>query len=425
MTATNGIYHHMKQLILLVLLALSVTACKTKQAGVMPQYVPKTTLDNVRLDVETLSDDKMEGREVGTAGEKMAAAYIASRMESIGLSPLGDDGYYQYFSKTVSDNPHATAADGGTEVKGRNVVGYIDNKAAQTVVIGAHYDHLGYGGFGSLYVGPPAIHNGADDNASGVAGILRVAEELKLSGFNKFNYMFIAFSGEEKGLWGSNYFAKHPTIEKEAINYMINMDMIGRLGTERKLLMYGSGTSPSWSTILPEVGHTFAIKDDPSGMGPTDHTSFYLEDIPVLSFFTGQHADYHKPTDDAHLINYNGIGDITSYIVRIIAKSQEAGKFEFTKTKDAQQEKMSFKVTLGVMPDYLYDGLGMKMDGVKDDRPASNAGMIKGDVVVKMGELDIEDMMGYMKALGQFEPGQTVPVTILREGKAMVLEVTF
>ena len=410
---------------MLLLVALLTASCKTKQTAVAPKYIPKTTLANVKLDVETLSADEMEGREVGTAGEKMAAAYIASRMESIGLSPLGDEGYYQYFSKTVNDNPHATAADGGTEVQGRNVVGYIDNGASHTVVIGAHYDHLGYGGFGSLYVGPPAVHNGADDNASGVAGILRIAEELQLSSFTGFNYMFIAFSGEEKGLWGSNYFAKNPTIKKATINYMINMDMIGRLGQERKLLMYGSGTSPSWNSILQEVGHTFAIKDDPSGMGPTDHTSFYLEDIPVLSFFTGQHSDYHKPTDDAHLINYNGIGDITSYIVRIIAESQKAGKFAFTKTKDAQQEKMSFKVTLGVMPDYLYDGVGMKMDGVKDDRPASNAGMIRGDVVVKMGDLDVEDMMGYMKALGQFEPGQTVPVTILREGKAMVMEVTF
>jgi len=193
------------------------------------------------------------------------------------------------------------------------------------------------------------------------------------------------------------------------------------------LLMYGSGTSPRWQKILNRLdrSHNFAVKDDPSGMGPTDHTSFYLEDIPVLSFFTGQHEDYHKPTDDAHLINYEGIDDITEYIFDIIGKSKGSGKFKFTKTKDAQQEKMSFKVTLGVMPDYLFDGKGMRMDGVKEDRPASNAGMIKGDVVVKMGDRPIVDMNSYMEALGAFEPGQTVPVTVLREGKSMVMDVTF
>ena len=420
----------MKKLLFLVLL-ISFISCKTAKdsTAVVPsdkKIEIAVDLGNIKIDVETLSDDKMEGREVGTPGEKMAAEYIASRMKAIGLSPKGTKDYYQYFVKKNSTNPHGEVNDGDPSIKGTNVVGYIDNGAKQTVVIGAHYDHLGYGGFGSLYVGPPAIHNGADDNASGVAGMLHIAEALKMQQYHNNNYMFIAFSGEEKGLWGSNYFAKHPTIGKEGINYMINMDMIGRLGDERKLLMYGSGTSPVWQEVLPsDKDHTFAIKDDPSGMGPTDHTSFYLEDIPVLSFFTGQHSDYHKPTDDAHLINYVGINEITDFILKVINATQSKGKLPFTKTKDASQEKMSFKVTLGVMPDYLYDGEGMKMDGVKEDRPAGNAGMIKGDVVVKMGDLPIKDMQDYMKALGKFEPGQTVPVTILRKGKAMVLPVTF
>lgn len=404
-------------------LIVLISACSTKTA-VAPIPNSSSSVVSIKKDVEILSDDKMEGREVGTPGEIMAAKYISDRMKELGLNPMGTDGYYQYFSKKVSANPHGEVSEGDKEVKGRNVVGFIDNKAKYTVVLGAHYDHLGYGGFGSLYVGPPAIHNGADDNASGVAGMLHIAEEMLKAEYDAFNYMFIAFSGEEKGLWGSNYFAKHPTIGKEGINYMVNMDMIGRLGDERKLLMYGSGTSPLWSKIIPRKS-TFNIKDDPSGMGPTDHTSFYLEDIPVLSFFTGQHSDYHKPSDDAHLINYKGINEITDFIINIIARSTSKGKLAFTKTKDATQEKMSFKVTLGVMPDYLYDGEGMKMDGVKEDRPASNSGMIKGDVVVKMGDLKIADMTGYMKALSQFEPGQTVPVTILRDGKAMVMDVTF
>lgn len=420
----------LQKLVFAILLSVSLVACKTTKSNEAESgrvVEIQIATGDIKRDVETLSDDKMEGREVGTPGERMAAAYIAERMQEIGLKPMGAKDYYQYFEKKEG-NPHVEVAGGAGQVtKGINVVGFIDHGAKYTVVLGAHYDHLGYGGFGSLYVGPPAIHNGADDNASGVAGMLHLAAGLKEKKYNGYNYMFIAFSGEEKGLWGSNYFAKHPTIGKEKINYMINMDMIGRLGAERKLLMYGSGTSPRWNKVLARLNrsHNFTIKDDPSGMGPTDHTSFYLEDIPVLSFFTGQHEDYHKPSDDAHLINYQGINDITDYIFDIIGKSQGSGKFKFTKTKDAQQEKMSFKVTLGVMPDYLYDGKGMKMDGVKEDRPASNAGMIKGDVVVQMGDLKIEDMNGYMQALGSFEPGQTVPVTILRDGKSMVMNVTF
>ena len=421
-------YH---KIIMLAFVVASLASCKSTKDSMQTQsaVAPFTTaLADIKRDVETLSDDKMEGREVGTPGEKMAADYISSRMAELGLKPMGTDDYFQYFTKKQSANPHGDAdTEPGKVTKGTNVVGFIDHGAKYTVVLGAHYDHLGYGGFGSLYVGPPAIHNGADDNASGVAGMLHLADGLRAKQYNGYNYMFIAFSGEEKGLWGSNYFAKYPTIGKEKINYMINMDMIGRLGAERKLLMYGSGTSPRWQKILNRLdrSHNFAVKDDPSGMGPTDHTSFYLEDIPVLSFFTGQHEDYHKPTDDAHLINYEGIDDITEYIFDIIGKSKGSGKFKFTKTKDAQQEKMSFKVTLGVMPDYLFDGKGMRMDGVKEDRPASNAGMIKGDVVVKMGDRPIVDMNSYMEALGAFEPGQTVPVTVLREGKSMVMDVTF
>jgi len=420
-------------LYILTAITLVLSSCRTNPSSTVQETTSKvvsvdTDWGNIKRDVETLSDDKMEGREVGTPGEKMAADYLAKRMEEIGLTPAGKNKYFQYFTKNEGGNPHAEVDDGGARmIKGTNVVGLLDNNAKHTVVIGAHYDHLGYGGFGSLYVGPPAIHNGADDNASGVAGMLHIAETLLSSKSKSYNYLFIAFSGEEKGLWGSNYFAKHPTIDHDEITFMLNMDMIGRLGDERKLLMYGSGTSPEWSDVLSRLNrsHRFNVKDDPSGMGPTDHTSFYLEDIPVLSFFTGQHSDYHKPTDDAHLINYQGIDDITNYILDIIKKAQRKGKFKFTKTKDASQEKMSFKVTLGVMPDYLYDGKGMKMDGVKSERPADRAGMIKGDVVIKMGDLDIVDMTSYMKALGAFEPGQTIPVIILRDGEELTKNVTF
>ena len=192
---------------------------------------------------------------------------------------------------------------------GHNVIGYIDNHAENIIVIGAHYDHLGYGGHESLYRGERAIHNGADDNASGTSALIELARKLKGSSLNKYNYMFIAFSGEEKGLLGSNYFVKHPTIDLKKVNYMLNMDMVGRLKpTDHVLLINGAGTSPSWDSLLNNIKvDSLRIKTTASGVGPSDHTSFYLEGIPVLHFFSGTHSDYHKPSDDEPLINYNGM----------------------------------------------------------------------------------------------------------------------
>lgn len=404
-----------------ILIAFS---CKT----VKPKDTKVYNIINVQQDIEILSHDDMEGRETGTKGEKMAAAYLSDRMESIGLLPGGvGDGYIQAFNKTIRSNPHADGPSPDDEkVTGLNILGLIDNKAAYTAVIGAHYDHLGYGAEGSLYVGDPAIHNGADDNASGVAGMLRIAEHLKSQSDSSLNYLFIAFSGEEKGLWGSNYFTKHPTVPLKQVNYMINMDMIGRLNADRQLAIYGTGTTPSWDQVLKlESGQSFRVKEERSGVGPTDHTSFYLEDIPVLQFFTGQHSDYHKPTDDAHLINYKGIIDITDYIIDIIEYTQGRGKLIFQKTKDESAETPDFKVTLGVIPDYLFDGKGMRIDGVRDDRPAFNANLKKGDIVRKMGDMDIVDMMTYMKALGAHEKGQTIDITIIRDGKESIRKLTF
>lgn len=402
-----------------------MSACKTKQLHNGPAAVD---IAMVKQDVEILSHDDMEGRETGTAGEKKAARYISERMADIGLYPAGTgDGYIQGFQKTIKSNPHEeTASPDDKKITGLNVVGMIQNNAQYTAVIGAHYDHLGYGAEGSLYVGDPAIHNGADDNASGIAGMLRIAQELVNNGDSSMNYMFIAFSGEEKGLWGSNYFTKHPTIPLERISYMINMDMIGRLNEDRQLAVYGTGTTPSWINAmkLPPAS-TFRIKEEKSGVGPTDHTSFYLENLPVLQFFTGQHADYHRPTDDAHLINYKGIVEITDFIIDIIEYAAPRGKLTFTKTKDESTESPDFKVTLGVIPDYLFDGRGMRIDGVKDGRPAANANMKKGDIVIQMGDLEVYDMMSYMKALSAYEKGQTIDVTIRRMGKEMTRKVTF
>lgn len=391
------------------------------------QSLTDVQFQNIKLDVETLSSDEMEGRKVGSEGERKAARYIASRFSNIGLDSIENyEGYFQHFMVEKSANPHEGASTMEDSVtNGINLVGFIDNKAEHTIVLGAHYDHLGYGGFGSLHIGDPEIHNGADDNASGVSMLICLAEMLT-KGPKANNYLFIAFSGEEMGLWGSNYFVKHAHLDLSDINYMVNMDMVGRLSDERKLLIYGTGTSDVWQEAIDTNNiYEFQVIASESGMGPTDHTSFYVEDIPVLSFFTGQHEDYHKPSDDAHLINYEGIRTITNYVYRIITDLDDNGKLNFIKTKDEEQTKMSFKVTLGVMPDYLYTDDGMRIDGVRPDRPADKAGIIKGDIVIKMGDIDIKNMDDYMKALGAFEPGSTTDISIIREGKTMTKSLTF
>lgn len=308
-----------------------------------------------------------------------------------------------------------------------NVVGYLDNGAQHTVVIGAHYDHLGYGDEGSLHRGERAIHNGADDNASGVAALLQIAADMKNGGPKSNNYLFIAFSGEEKGLLGSNFYMKHPTVEPGGINYMMNMDMVGRLDTlERGLGVNAVGTSPAW-TVLDSIDiDSLDVKTTESGVGPSDHTSFYLKDIPVLHFFSGTHSDYHKPSDDEHLINYEGILSIVRYMEEIIAKLDDKGKIEFTKTKDGDSKKApKFTVTLGVVPDYLFDGEGMRLDGVTEDRPAHRAGLKAGDVVTKLGEHEVVDMMSYMKALSMFKKGDATTVEVKRDKEVVKAEIQF
>jgi len=197
--------------------------------------------------------------------------------------------------------------------------------------------------------------------------------------------------------------------------------MVGRLNKDRQLAIYGTGTTPVWDKILQSIkSPVFKKTLNASGMGPSDHTSFYLEDLPVLHFFTGQHEDYHRPSDDTHKINFDGIMEITHYISSIVQKADDQGKLRFTKTKDESQQAPAFKVTLGVIPDYLYDGRGMRIDGVREGRPAYEAGLKKGDVVIKMGEMEIVDMMTYMKALSAFEPGEKTKVTVIREGDMMM-----
>lgn len=384
-------------------------------------------LQQLQVDVVYLASDLLQGRETGEAGELLAAHYLSARFKEVGLQPMGKDGdWSQPFDFKQSDNPHAKGK--GEPKVGRNVVGYLDNGAATTIIIGAHYDHLGLGMPGaSLHSGEPAVHNGADDNASGVAAMLYLAEYLKSSPAKSNNYLFIGFSGEELGLYGSKFFVENPTIDLSTVNYMLNMDMVGRLNEEKTLAVYGAGTSPTWKEALTktEVAGGINIKTTDSGVGPSDHTSFYLKDMPVLHFFTGQHSDYHKPTDDSQLVNYQGIFDVSAFIIRVIEDIDGQGKLIFAKTKDEQQQGASFKVTLGVMPDYVYDGEGMRIDAVLDDRPAKQAGLQGGDIVIQIGDVEVKTIYDYMEGLSKFNKGETTTVKVKRGKKTIESKVTF
>jgi len=390
----------------------------------------KTPYQNhIKDDVIFLSSDSLEGRETGTQGEIKAGEYIKKRFIKLGLQPLENNNYFQNFNFKPKTNPHQNISfsnqKNDSTITGKNIIGYIDNQAKNTILIGAHYDHLGYGNENSLHRGEKnLIHNGADDNASGVAMMIDLASKLRIANKNN-NYLFIAFSGEEIGLLGSNYYTKNAIIKMSNINYMINMDMVGRLNEDTTLAVYGLGTSPIFKQTINANNTKFKIIQKESGVGPSDHTSFYLNDIPVLHFFTGQHEDYHKPSDDYDKINFKGMNMISSYIFDIISDLNDNGKLSFTKTINESEEVPRFKVSLGVIPDYLFDGEGMRIDGVTENRPAQIAGLLKGDIVIKIGEYEVKNMMGYMKALSKFEKGNTTTVSVNREGDTMRKKITF
>ena len=433
---------------LLVLTACMLAACggaNEDQGLAISDMGLQASAEAMRADVEVLTADRFEGRETGKPGAYAAGEWLARRMKSLGLQAAGDSGYYQTF-RYKPHPPMQVHGHGDTsmtmgmamvrEIVGKNVIGAtapVVDTNQRWGVIGCHHDHLGWGDENSLWraeaEGDSALHPGADDNASGVALLLELASRHAVAPMVDHPLMMASFSGEEKGLWGSNHFTDEPTVGMKHIDWMINFDMVGRLKGDT-LAVYGNGTSPVWNDILEECnaeeGAGFELVLSESGVGPSDHTSFYLADVPVLHFFTGQHEDYHKPTDTADKLNYEGMVRIADYSACIVQKLGALDSIPFTKTKDSTNDDAPrFKVTLGVVPDYLYSGTGMRIDGVSDDRPAAIAGMKKGDVVVRIGEIEVLDMMGYMEGLSKFEEGQTTEVEILRGGASVVMEVTW
>jgi len=307
----------------------------------------------------------------------------------------------------------------------RNLVGFINNHAANTVILGAHYDHLGYGEDKTALDTGHVIHNGADDNASGTAALIELAGMLKKKAPANNNYLILHFSGEELGLLGSKYWLENPTTTITP-NYMINMDMVGRYDTSHKLTIGGYGTSPVWGELLPTLHHNLLVKFDSTGSGPSDHAAFYRKDMPVLFLFTGSHSDYHKATDDWDKINYTAQRDIVKLVYQIIETADSKGKLPFTKTRDAQTGRSSgFKVSLGVIPDYGFTGTGMRIDGVSPGKLAEKLGLQAGDILLQLGEFSFVDVNSYMQSLGKFNKGDKTRLKIKRGQEEKTFDIVF
>lgn len=288
-------------------------------------------IKNLKKHIFHLADDKMKGRATGSRELKKAANYIEREFKKYGLQPKGEKGYRQEFEAKVR---RVKVVDSIRVAQ--NIIGIIDNGAPYTIVIGAHYDHLGLGNFGGsrdTITNIGKIHNGADDNASGVAGLLELARIYATNNIKEsYNILFIAFSAEELGLLGSKYWTEHPTIPLSTIDWMLNMDMIGRYNKDNGLAVIGYGTSPSFPSIFKGITSDIKFNLSRDGNGGSDQTSFYKKNIPVLFFHTGGHDDYHRIGDDAHKINYEALKSILQLEIDVLNNSMKEGKMEFTWT---------------------------------------------------------------------------------------------
>lgn len=408
------------QLLRQFMLFVSISCSLALQA----QINEKILKDHIKF----LASDDLRGRGTASKEEFVAANYIANYFKKLKLSPLDKD-FLIPFTFKKNPNPHDTSTKDIKPQNAFNVAGFLNNNAPYTIVIGAHYDHLGLGhDHNSLDANPEGkIHNGADDNASGTAGVLELANFFASNKQNeKYNFLFICFSGEELGLLGSKKFCDQGHLDLKTVNYMINLDMIGRFNdSTKKLLVYGIGTSTKWNELLDGIKTDLKLVKDSSGIGPSDQTSFYLKDIPVIHFFTGQHSDYHKPSDDEPKINYKGEVKVLEFIIELVNGSLVKDKFDFLKTRTPDTGKSSFKVTLGVMPDYTFEGEGMRIDGVTEGKPANRAGLLKGDVVKKLGGKDVKDVMGYMKVLSDYKKGDKTSIEVLRDNQLKTFQIEF
>jgi len=420
---------------------------------------------NLRRHIEYLASEKLEGRRTGEPGAKLAANYIAKQFAAVGLKKgvkekNGKASYLQPFSFTPVKNPHGPSSDTAASSPAKsydamNVIGILPGTDPilknEAIVIGAHYDHLGYGGAGSLAANSKEIHYGADDNASGVAAIIELARQFagrnphgsKGAASNKRTLIFIAFSGEEEGLFGSKFYVDNPVFPLDKTVAMINLDMVGRL-KDNKLTIGGIGTASEWKTLVENtnprkiidttqatgnvsmlIAPSFELQLNEDGFGPSDHSSFYGKKIPVLFFFTGTHADYHKPSDTADKINYKGIDEIMYYVSGIVDRLVRAAKIPtYTVAKSSNTGgRTGFTISLGTIPSYGDSTDGMLVDGVRDGSPAAKAGVKTGDKIVKLAGRDIRNVYDYTDTLVDMKADTEYEIVVTRGGEKVTLKI--
>ncbi len=323
------------------------------------------------------------------------------------------------------------------EVTTQNVIAMLPGSDPELkdefIVMGAHYDHLGWGGKGSGSRRPDtsAVHNGADDNASGVAAVLEIAERLALGkSAPRRSILFMAFGAEEMGLLGSKFFTSNPLIEKKNIKQMFNLDMVGRLDTENPTLTVGgTGTADGIENLLTSQAEErdFNLSMTPDGYGPSDHASFYVEDIPVLFFFTGITEEYHTPADDVETINFTGEKEISDYaydLITSIASMDETFTYQEAGPKTPPKAGKRGKVKMGIIPDFAAsDAKGFLIGGIVPGGPAAMAGMKKGDVMVALEGLSVMNVYDYMGRMAEVKPGQRITVEVMRGDEKVILIV--
>lgn len=411
---------------------------RARELGAKAVLIPGGLSDaeqNELLPLTTAQSGGTAGILVATVTRVLANELIAGSGKS--LEEL--EGSIQTSKNPVSFECRGVTLSLETEIreirsKALNVAGLLrgsdDALKEEVVVVGAHYDHLGYGGPGSGSLKPDtsAIHNGADDNASGTAGLIELAEYLAARKTSlKRSILFLAFSGEERGLLGSAAYVERPTIPLERIVAMVNMDMIGRL-TNGKLIVYGAGTSPGFADLLTRATpRGIDLKPVPDGFGPSDQSSFYAKNIPVLHFFTDLHEDYHKPSDDWDKIEYAGMETVLEMVAAVtteLASSQDRPAYVSVATPRRAGQGRGIRSYTGTIPDFGEQVEGMKISGVTEGSPAAVAGIQGGDIIVKFGKIEIKNLYDYTFALGEYKPGDVVDVVVKRGNEEKTFQLT-
>jgi hypothetical protein len=413
----------LKSMLLLALCTAPVAAQSTPESY--------TLLSDVRY----LSSDQLGGRIIGSAGADSAAAFIARRFEQVGLQP-SSQGWFQVFD--VSRDAPAVAQLRLGAVSGKNVIGVLPGRDPvlrnEIVVVGAHYDHLGMGGPGSGALDRDVkdqVHNGADDNASGTAALIHIASRLSANPPSR-TIVFIAFSGEELGLLGSAYYVKHPLYPLTSTFAMVNLDMVGRLRNKR-LIVYGVETAKEFPALLDSLNWYagFDLKAQGDGYGPSDQQSFFIAKRPVLHLFTDLHEDYHRATDDWDKINADGllrVADYTTGIVRALGDRNQPLTFVDAAPPSphagAAAVTSGYGAYLGTIPDMTDNPGGVRLSGVRAGSPAEKAGLTEGDVLVKIGDMEVADLQGMTDALRSHKAGDVVVIEYLRQGSRKSATVT-